>query len=746
LFALIVLGGCLQSVASVDCPDGGVCPAGLRCGTARGLLVCIPPTCGNGRYDPGEACDDGNNVSGDGCPADCTPPCGDGVLDPGEECDDGNTVSGDGCSSDCKKEGKVMEVCGDGVVTAGEDCDDGNTSDGDGCDASCHFSACPTEVPVAPGAGSSFPIAGQITKLIADPTNCFVYALDTGSPSHVIVISTASKRELTRITLPEQATDLAISPSGTYLVISYASYGNYAIKAIGIVDTATYQATTQVPTFGRPFSIVVTDRGIAFYGEEESEGDFEGTFHRIDLRDGSGDGPGTTSLTALQLSLSPDGHSVYVGEWGEDSSLLYKSDITGGTMVLVDQSRHDDYPPTGGFFDPLPHVYVSPGGQHVYYANDQFDSASLGSIRGHTGEPIYAENVQGTFAVGANHVFDAEVVRPVASLPHVVTAAVLSADDRELWYYSADTGRIYYLNPQDLIGGVTLGAREVDPDPLSSYSFVKLIHDPVRPQLYGVDAGHDAVVVIDATTLQPTRAILVGGAPSDLSIDPSGTTLFVGHDDLLAFARIRLDTLTFDGFVPTPRFPSRLAAVGGGLLVMLDRTYFTTPTLADGRTGEVLSQADVVGGGGVLGATADGTTVFVGAGAPVGDVIRYSLTTGGLVETSHSNGFYYPERSTAVVPDGSGVYYADHFLNGHDLSVSPYTVDGPILTVSPDGRRALSASSVYDVATGARLGALPVVASALAISPDGTKAFLSSNGTIRSVDLTAFQTMKEISR
>jgi cysteine-rich repeat protein len=36
------------------------------------------------------------------CRPDCTiPRCGDGVLDAGEACDDGNTVSGDGCAADC---------------------------------------------------------------------------------------------------------------------------------------------------------------------------------------------------------------------------------------------------------------------------------------------------------------------------------------------------------------------------------------------------------------------------------------------------------------------------------------------------------------------------------------------------------------------------------------------------------------------------------------------------------------------
>lgn len=30
--------------------------------------------------------------------------CGDGIVEPGEECDDGNTIDGDGCSSECRYE------------------------------------------------------------------------------------------------------------------------------------------------------------------------------------------------------------------------------------------------------------------------------------------------------------------------------------------------------------------------------------------------------------------------------------------------------------------------------------------------------------------------------------------------------------------------------------------------------------------------------------------------------------------
>lgn len=37
-------------------------------------VFCVPITCGNGVLDPDEMCDDGNNVDGDGCEAECEPP------------------------------------------------------------------------------------------------------------------------------------------------------------------------------------------------------------------------------------------------------------------------------------------------------------------------------------------------------------------------------------------------------------------------------------------------------------------------------------------------------------------------------------------------------------------------------------------------------------------------------------------------------------------------------------------------
>jgi len=196
-----------------SCDDGGVTPGdgcsalcllenGLACSTSTqcastvcdllGSHTCEPAnTCGNGKLEAGEACDDGNTLSQDGCsgfcklepgqpcqanqdcsegicntfadPAVCEDAnvCGNGVIETGEVCDDGNTQGGDGCTSSCLLENgesctangdcvsgvcdqtestptcEPANTCGNGVLEDGEACDDGGLTSGDGCDQSC---------------------------------------------------------------------------------------------------------------------------------------------------------------------------------------------------------------------------------------------------------------------------------------------------------------------------------------------------------------------------------------------------------------------------------------------------------------------------------------------------------------------------------------------------------------------------------------------------------------------------------
>lgn len=165
--------------------------ASNRCNMLAAPPVCAPPFgCGNGDLEAGEACDDGNNSNGDGCTASCTiedgnpcnadaecasgicdltearplcepaGSCGNGVNEVFEACDDGNEMGGDGCSrvclletgepctndADCDTEVcdgmesntcEPANTCGNGALEGDELCDDGNVVTGDGCDAQC---------------------------------------------------------------------------------------------------------------------------------------------------------------------------------------------------------------------------------------------------------------------------------------------------------------------------------------------------------------------------------------------------------------------------------------------------------------------------------------------------------------------------------------------------------------------------------------------------------------------------------
>ena len=151
--------GCSADCRTVE-PGYSCVPAGQPCHQVA--------RCGDGVKVPPEQCDDGNRVPDDGCspacqiefgykcigshPNDhndpstsvCTPTtCGDGKVEGTEGCDDGNTMPFDGCSTDCQNEpncegDSCISRCGDGIVL-GEECDDGNNVDGDGCSKDCRI-------------------------------------------------------------------------------------------------------------------------------------------------------------------------------------------------------------------------------------------------------------------------------------------------------------------------------------------------------------------------------------------------------------------------------------------------------------------------------------------------------------------------------------------------------------------------------------------------------------------------------
>jgi cysteine-rich repeat protein len=77
--------------------------------------------------------DDTGDGDGDG---DGEPECGNAVLEPGEQCDDGNLLTGDGCSPVCVLEPDAIP-CGDSIYECGDGVDNDNDGKTDMADSNC---------------------------------------------------------------------------------------------------------------------------------------------------------------------------------------------------------------------------------------------------------------------------------------------------------------------------------------------------------------------------------------------------------------------------------------------------------------------------------------------------------------------------------------------------------------------------------------------------------------------------------
>ena len=588
----------------------------------------------------------------------------------------------------------------------------------------------------------SFAVTGQILKMAAAPGGATVYALQAGWPGQVIVFDASGHRETSRIHLSAAADDMDLSPNGQHLVVAHD-----ADQTISVVDTSRPGEVARVPVALDPYRVEVDDAGIVYYvGLDQWQ-----YVRRVDPAVGPAS-ESEVSYGAYQpdIELSPDGAFLYVGqsELAPGWDALAKYSVSGPQVTMVGRSRWErpPYPAAKRY------LYLGPDGTRIYYGDPvnvpgsfQLEATDLRFTAGFLRERILAEDRAGTIAVGGTTVFDAQTLRPIGTLPAPATLAVLVKDDAELWTYDVAAGRISWFQVADLVSGVALGIRSLPPEPLSSYDLSRLVHDPARPRLYGLDGSRSLVVAIDPETLTPLGAVIVGSYASDLAISLEGDALWVGHWATLGVARIDLASFTFDGFVVLPRIPFEVEALAGGRLAFIDEEQWTTPGILDPASGAVTDGGDAYFG--ALAAAADGTALFVAESFSSGcSMIRYDVSGGTFVkvaETSYDGGYGFPSppRHAVALRDGSAVYYAGFLIDGADLATLRYAQPDLIRAVTPDGRIATSFTKVYRVSDGAVLGTVSTAGSpkpVQAVSPDGKTLYVATYGGVAKVDLSRY--------
>jgi DNA-binding beta-propeller fold protein YncE len=580
--------------------------------------------------------------------------------------------------------------------------------------------------PVAPGSGGRLVPSRPLTRLVSDPTRCLIYGL---ADDAVLVFDTKAKTELAPIALSAPTIDIDISRDGARLVVAH----RFA-KKLSVIDLAQRQVSSVISILVEPGRVELTSGGVAYYANYDQWT----SMHRVDLATTADTVVATNIGYQMDIDLSADDTRLYAGDSGISSSAMKAFDISGGMFTQVGRTRWNrnfDFP------DATRHVRATKS-NNIYFAGHQWRNGSLDVVTGGPLEDILAEDDAGTIAIGTLHAWDVALSAATVTFVDKPTAAAFTAAGQEAWMYSTSTlgPVLIFQNIAQLRGTHPLGLRDLPPAQLSTYSFDQLVHDPARGLLYGRDTNAQAIVAIDTTTLQPTKEIRVGSVPSDMAIDPANNALYVGHGEIQALARINLATLTFDKFIQTPRLPFQVEPAGAGRVITADNSYDSAPTLFDVATMQAAPTTHLVDFA-AISVTPDGTMLFAAtmmSSSP--EIFRFTIGSSNLalitrVSTNQQVGG--PLRVIVPHPAGTTVFLGLGALDGSTFAVR-YSTATRVLSMSPDGRVALSATNVYNVATGADLGALPLNAPVHAIDANSQKAYLWTSSTIMPVSLSAF--------
>lgn len=579
--------------------------------------------------------------------------------------------------------------------------------------------------PSAPGEAGVVWIPGPMRRMRHDPTRCFLYGVTSGPNSQFVVIDTAAKEEVARVDLPVPALDLDVADDGSIIAIAHGEDS----EQLSVVTPPAWDTVTAYEAHDAEAVAAPTGGDRVYYLAHAS-------LYELDLATGYSERRASAVASPDgDLELSPDQRTLYVADVGGSPGSIRRFEIADdGTMTRGERTPYElmiDY--FGG------QMAISADGSTVGYSDFLFDTSDFAAVRGAIPRFMLAFDRTARFVVDAGGVSDVELGRMISRHGSFTYNAAVTPDDAEIWYFDDQGELLHHASVLDYLDPAALGRREVAPLALDAYTFSKLIADPVRPWLYGLDPYLDELVVLDRATLAPQAAFLLGTAATDLALDPGGRYLYAGHYYTWKTARIELDTLAWDGMVPTRQAANQLVALREGRLAVIGGYSWRQVSLLDPIAGAVLDVGDDYFTG--LGAASpDGNQLYVGES----DLSRSCLTvldsSGDTLEVVRELPFSdcpeFPRPGMVGVPGTTDVFWAHGRWRTDDLTkVLDLPLPVVIVTVTPDGLLAISADTVYDAVTGEPRMTLPEASSAQALSPDGRTLYLGLEGRIERVDL-----------
>ena len=287
------------------------------------------------------------------------------------------------------------------------------------------------------------------------------------------------------------------------------------------------------------------------------------------------------------------------------------------------------------------------------------------------------------------------------------------------------------------VGGVTAAGQEVLSNTQAIVAGVyidvgsqieRMIVDPKRTYLYGVDKVNNSLHFVNLSTNTVEKTIFVGSSPVDLDINLQGTTLYVANFGSTEIAAVDLDSRTLTGsiFVDTTvgtwgGNPYRLACTAGDTLVFTSMDQWNDLKLVDALTGAALDNTGSIYTPD-LAASPDGTTLYVAGTTGLAGITRYDIVNKKLtqVDSSSASG----GASVMVSRDGQYVFFSAQKLLAKNLKSVVGTFSETILAINGDGSIAVSTDYIFDGTSFAVKRPTPLKTNTMAMSADGTTLYL----------------------
>ncbi len=298
------------------------------------------------------------------------------------------------------------------------------------------------------------------------------------------------------------------------------------------------------------------------------------------------------------------------------------------------------------------------------------------------------------------------------------------------------------------VGGVTAGGVEVRSNTQMIETGVyidvasqiqKLMVDPTRPYLYGIDKVNNSLHFINVNTGTVDKTIYVGSSPVDCDINLEGTTLYVANFGSTEIAMVDLASQTLAGTILVNTSagtwsgnPYKVACTAGDTLVFTSMDQWNDVTLVNALTGATMSvtgsiyEPDLV-------ASPDGNSVYAGeSGISTETLYRFDLVSGALTQTDTSAGLPgFTSSTTLMSKNGLYVFYSGMKFLAKNLKSVLGTFSEAIYAINSDGSLAIGANHVFNGTTFAVTRTTPISTSTMAVSPDDKTLYLYDTATSR---------------